>query len=285
MMSEAGASSWCLLMDPAWTASAEESEPPVASIMGLWPVHADGEVGRFRANPDYVPSVPGAPADPLDALFRALAARRAVPDQVRLLLRDSEFEMAVGAAGHPLVVRSPDDVPCVLVATSPWYRLSSVAAGSWRRVTIEELTDLLPDNTDVLFNPGSPGSLRLVATFVRSARQPSPEQLAAARTGLLPAAGEDLPMLAWRLGPEERSWEDVVAEVGSYDDKSWRVAGKILTIAGIRADPDPGRARLAEELRQVVAAELARTGDHERAAALANHHGASLGLRRIPEGG
>lgn len=199
-MSEASASSWYLLMDPEWTAGEDETEPPVASIMGLWPVDADGELGRFRANPGYRPRVADAPADPLDALFRALTARRAVPDQVRLLLRDSEFEVALWSAGRPLIVRSPDDVSCVLVATSPWYRLSTVEVESWRRVGVEELTDLLPDGTDVLFNPGSPGSLRLVRTFVRSARQPSPEQLTAARTSLPPAAGEDLRMLAWRLG-------------------------------------------------------------------------------------
>lgn len=205
MMPEPGASHWYLLMDPEWTASAEQTEPPVASIMGLWPVEADGELGRFRANPHYVPGVADAPADPLDALFRALTARRAVPDQVRLLLRDSELEVALGPAGHPLIVRSPDDVSCVLVATSPWYRLSSVAVESWRRVTIEELTDLLPAGTDVLFNPGSPGSLRLVSAFVRSARRLSPQQLAAARTGLPPAAGTGLRLLAWRLGfPEDQ---------------------------------------------------------------------------------
>lgn len=202
-----GDSNWYLLMDPGWAPAAEETEPPLASIMGLWAVGEDGELGRFRANPEYAPSDPNAPADPLDGLFRLLTARRAEPDQVRLLLRDSEVEVALGPGGGPLVVRSPDDVACLLVATSPAYRLASDKVGSWWRTGVEGLADLLPDGTDVLFNPGSPGSLRLVANFVRSARKPSAEQLASARTSLPTAAGEDLRLLAWRIEAEPNGEE------------------------------------------------------------------------------
>ncbi|WP_433261103.1 type VII secretion system-associated protein [Actinosynnema sp. CS-041913] len=206
MRPEARDAHWYLLMDPAWTATGEETEPPVESVMGLWPVDADAGLGRFRANPGYVPSDPEAPADPLDALFRLLTAGRPVAAQVRLLLRDSEYEVALGEDGDPLVVQSPDRVSCLLVATSPWYRSSSPEVASWQRVGIEELTDLLSAGADVLFNPGSPGSLRLVAAFVKSARHPSDKQLAAAWAGL-PAAGEDqLRMLAWRIpAPDDGS--------------------------------------------------------------------------------
>ena len=196
MPPEAGESNWYLLMDPQWTPTAAETEPPVGSIMGWWPVGEDGELGRFRGNPGYEPSDPDSPADPLDGLFRLLTARRAEPDQLRLLLRDSEFDVALGPGGGPLIVQSPDHVSCLLVATSPVYRLSSPQVGSWRRVGIEQLTGLVPDGVDVLFNPGSPGSLRLVAGFLRSARQPTAEQLASARTSM---AGEDLRILGWRV--------------------------------------------------------------------------------------
>lgn len=195
-------SNFYLLMDPQWRPTADETEPPVESIMGLWPVDADGELGRFRANPAYEPSDPDSPADPLDGLFRLLIAQQAEPDQLRLLLRDSEYEVALGPGGGPLIVQSPDDVSCLLVATSPAYRLDSPKVGSWRRMGIERLTDVLPDGIDVLFNPGSPGSVRLVATFVRSARQPTEEQLASARTSLPTAAGEELRILGWQLEPE-----------------------------------------------------------------------------------
>ena len=195
-----GEGNWYLLMDPQWMPTADETEPPVASIMGLWPVDENGELGRFRANPDYEPSDPDAPADPLDALFRMLIVRRAEPDQARLLLRDSEYEVALGPGGGPLIVPSPDEVDCLLVATSPAHRLDSPKVGSWRHVGIEQLTDLLPEGIDVLFNPGSPGSVRLVAAFVRSARKPTEQQLTNARTSLPTAAAEDLRMLGWQVG-------------------------------------------------------------------------------------
>ncbi|MFR9732067.1 type VII secretion system-associated protein [Saccharopolyspora sp. MS10] len=200
-----GDSRWYLLMDPGWAPSAEETEPPIESIMGLWPVGEDGELGRFRPNPGYAPTDPEAPADPLDGLFRMLTARRAEPDQLRLLLRDSELEVALGPGGGPLVVRSPDDVACLLVATSPSYRLDSDRVGSWWRTGVDGLADLLPAGTDVLFNPGSPGSLRLVADFIRSARELSAEQVASARTSLPTAAGEELRLLAWHIDPAEES--------------------------------------------------------------------------------
>lgn len=194
-----GEGNWYLLMDPQWTPTAEETEPPVTSIMGLWPVEENGELGRFRANPEYAPSDPDAPADPLDALFRMLIAGRAEPDQARLLLRDSEYEVALGPGGGPLIVPSPDEVDCLLVATSPAYRLDSPKVGSWRHIDIEQLAEILPEGIDVLFNAGSPGSVRLVAAFVRSARQPTQQQLANARTSLPASASADLRILGWQL--------------------------------------------------------------------------------------
>ncbi|MCA1185261.1 MULTISPECIES: type VII secretion system-associated protein [unclassified Saccharopolyspora] len=204
-MPDTGESRFYLLMDPGWAPSAAETEPPVEAIMGLWPAAEDGGLGRFRPNPGYAPTDPDAPADPLDGLFRMLTARRAEPDQLRLLLHDSELEVALGRGGGPLVVRSPDDVPCLLVATSPHYRLGSEQIGSWWRTGVDGLADLIPEGTDVLFNPGSPGSLRLVAGFVRSAREPSAEQRASARAGLPTAAGEQLRLLAWPIDPAEES--------------------------------------------------------------------------------
>ncbi|WP_410604743.1 type VII secretion system-associated protein [Amycolatopsis sp. lyj-90] len=157
---------WFLLMDPVWSPSSENDSPPIEAVVGLWPVEADGKVGKFRANPDYLPAGEDSPSDPLDAVLRLVLQGRAEPEQIQLMLRDSLFDIAMNGDGRPLVTKSPDDVPCCVVATGEAYR-RRIASPGWRRIDLGELTGLLADGIDVLFNPGGPASVRLAGDFMR----------------------------------------------------------------------------------------------------------------------
>ena len=158
--------SWFLLMDPAWSPRHENEAPPLEAVVGVWPLEDDGTVGKFRPNPDHVPADSGAPSDPLDAVFRLVMQGRAETGQIRLMLRDSLFDIAVNGDGRPLVTLSPDDVPCVVVATGEAHR-RRISSPRWRRIDLDDLVALLADAVDVLFNPGGPASLRLTGDFLR----------------------------------------------------------------------------------------------------------------------
>ncbi|SDY60033.1 hypothetical protein SAMN05216215_103030 [Saccharopolyspora shandongensis] len=176
---------WVFLIDPAWQAQFAENAregdateevsdgpaeqevevqgPPLEAVVGGWLVTADGTVGRFRANPDYVPSQPGSPTDPVDATLQLLVRGEIDSDALFAVLKESVFDVALDAAGRPIIAPSPDDVPSLLVSTAPAQR-HRVHADDWRaEVTAVELSDLLQEyQVDVLFNPGGPASVRLV---------------------------------------------------------------------------------------------------------------------------
>ncbi|MEV7044762.1 type VII secretion system-associated protein [Amycolatopsis sp. NPDC051061] len=157
---------WFLLMDPAWSPAAENDAPPVEAVVGLWPVAEDGGLGKFRANPAYVPADEHSPSDPLDAVLRLVLQGRAETEHIQLMVRDTLVDVAMNGDGCPLVTRSPDDVPCVVVATGEPHR-RRVAAPGWRRVDLAGLTGLLAEEVDVLFNPGGPAAVRLTGDFLR----------------------------------------------------------------------------------------------------------------------
>jgi hypothetical protein len=264
---------WTFMVDPAWRPAGDKDEPPWEAVVGGWFVQEDGEVSLFRPNPSYQPSRPDLPTDPLDVSLQLRGRGNGDADDVLAALQDVLLGVAVDEQGMALVAPAPDDVLSVLVTTAPRHRARVDAAG-WRDVTLAQLAEALPtEGVDVLLNPGAPASMRLTADTVRRTVAETETATGPDETGTEPPAGGEPPHLA------ERPWRSVVAEAGSYDEKSWRVAGKILLSMGIRADADSGRAWLVEELRQVVAAELARNRDHKRASALADRHGVSLGLK------
>jgi hypothetical protein len=156
---------WFLLMDPAWRPSAEDETPPEEAVVGLWPVE-DGVIGKFRPNPAYVPAGANSPSDPLDLVLRLMLDGRAEQWRLRLMLRDSLYDVALNGAGDPLVTTSPDGVPCVVVATGEPHR-ARLRTANWQRVDLVELVELLADGVDVLFNPGGPASVRLTGDFLR----------------------------------------------------------------------------------------------------------------------
>lgn len=183
-----------LLVDPDWEPSADETVPDDGAVVGRWPIASGGEVAAFRANPDYRPRAEDGATDALDALFRMAVAGDAVAEHIQLVLRDATLHVALGAAGRPVVAPSPDDVPCVVVATSDRHREQIEAAG-WQQADLLELVTLLPDQIDVLFNPSAPVSFRLVGDFVRDTVLLSDDEIAEAQQAVracLPARDQSL---------------------------------------------------------------------------------------------
>jgi hypothetical protein len=168
---------WFLLMDPAWLPSSENDPPPIEAVVGLWPVEEEGKIGKFRANPEYVPTDEDSPSDPLDAVLRLVLQGRAESEHIQLMLRDSLFDLAMNGDNRPLVTKSPDDIPCVVVATGEPHR-QRLASPDWRRIDLGELIELLPSEVDVLFNPGGPAAVRLAGDFLRETLMMDDEQIA-----------------------------------------------------------------------------------------------------------
>jgi hypothetical protein len=174
---------WVFLIDPVWQAensakaeggAGEPPRPPLEAVVGGWFVAEDGETGRFHANPDYEPSSPDSPTDPVDATLHLVVRGDGDADQLLSTMRESAFGIAVNAENTPVVVLSPDEVPCVLVATAPAHsrRISEVEGlpevAAWAEVSLEQLVGLLPEEgVDVLLNPGAPASMRLLAAVLR----------------------------------------------------------------------------------------------------------------------
>ncbi|WAL66532.1 type VII secretion system-associated protein [Amycolatopsis cynarae] len=168
---------WFLLMDPAWHPAAENDPPPIEAVVGLWPVEDEGKIGKFRANPEYVPKDGNSPSDPLDAVLRLVLQGRAEAEHIQLMLRDTLFDIAMNGDGRPLITKSPDGILCVVVATGAPHR-RRVAAPDWRRIDLDELVELLADEVDVLFNPGGPAAVRLTGELMRETLLLDDEQVA-----------------------------------------------------------------------------------------------------------
>ena len=169
-----------LLMDPDIEVDPRAAVPPLEAVMGAWPLDPDGTVGPFRSNPDYRPSTPHAAADPFDALLRLAGRGDATAEQLQLTLRDMLFDIALNGDGRPLVVRSPDGVPCVAIATSGMQQELAQAPG-WQRIDLITLVTMLPEETDVFFNPGVPMPFRLTADFIHDTLTMSDQEVAEAQ--------------------------------------------------------------------------------------------------------
>jgi len=158
-----------LLLDPDWRPQPGDGDvPPAEAVIGAWPLDADGSIGPFRGNPGYAPRDGDAAADPLDAVLRLTMRGRMEPGQLQLMLRDALLQVGLNGDGRPLVVRSPDDVRCVVVATGP-QQVRRISAPQWRRMDLTGVVSLLPDDVDVLVNPGGPVPFRLTGDFLREA--------------------------------------------------------------------------------------------------------------------
>ncbi|UQU64519.1 type VII secretion system-associated protein [Couchioplanes caeruleus] len=180
-MSDETFENYFVITDPAWEPEpgTDSDLPPIEAVVGVWPVAPDGSVGRFRPNPDYFPTDVDSPTDPLDALLRLTAAGTADAGQLQLILRQSLFDIAMNGDGRPILQPSPDDVLCVLLASSGSHR-RDLNLPLWRRCDLEALVTLLADDVDVLVNPSGPAMTRLSGGFVRAAFMASDDELTAA---------------------------------------------------------------------------------------------------------
>ncbi|WP_063838569.1 type VII secretion system-associated protein [Micromonospora haikouensis] len=195
------AAHYFLLMDPAWEPEPGEEVPPLEVVVGGWPVTDGGDIGAFRANPGYVPSDENAPTDPLDAVLRLVMSHRADAEQLQLVLRDSVLDIGMDGDGRPLVARSPDGVPCVVVATGPAHRARS-APPAWRRGDLDDLVTLLVDGVDVLVNPGGPAATRLTGEFVRETVLMTDAEVSAA-AGRCLRADDRVAVVRWDTPPAD----------------------------------------------------------------------------------
>ncbi|TVT57823.1 type VII secretion system-associated protein [Amycolatopsis rhizosphaerae] len=156
-----------LVIDPLWTSSPEEPDPPVTAIAGAWEYTAEGLRGRFQPNPVYRPTSPDSPLDPVDEVLRRLARDGGGADDLPSALRTTMLGIAVDERGVALVRPAPDGLDAVLVTTAPGHR-TRVPAPAWRDVTLERLAAALPaKGVDVLLNPGAPASMRVPADGIR----------------------------------------------------------------------------------------------------------------------
>jgi hypothetical protein len=193
---------WFLLMDPAWRPVAENDAPPIEAVVGLWPLEDGVAVGKFRPNPEYLPADENSPSDPLDAVLRLVLRGRAKTDHIRLMLRDTLFDIAIDGTREPLITKSPDDISCVVVATGEPHR-ARVRAPGWRRIDLDELVELLADEIDVLFNPAGPASVRLTGDFMRETTLMDDDQIAELYAGFSDADG--LRVIPWELSEGEQA--------------------------------------------------------------------------------
>ena len=189
-----------LLMDPDWRPGPDDDVPPIEAVVGAWPLDQDGSVGAFHGNPDYAPRDGDAAADPVDAVLRLTMQGRMAAGQLQLLIRDALFQVALNGDGRPLVVLSPDDVRCVVVATGT-RQVRRISAPEWRRMDLTGVVSLLPDEVDVLLNPGGPVPFRLTGDFLRETMFMSDDDVAGAYEAFRAQdAGRGAEVLPWVVG-------------------------------------------------------------------------------------
>ncbi|MEV5540964.1 type VII secretion system-associated protein [Saccharopolyspora shandongensis] len=163
----AEAGRWHLVTDPAWQAADEQDQPPVTAVVGGWYLDDDGVVGRFQPNPDYEPSSPGLPTDPVDAAMQRVADGGSGDDEVLERLRQVRLGIAISDEGKTIVAPAPDDVPAVLVTTAAAHR-ERVRVDRWLELTIGELAaGTTKAGVDVLLNPGAAVSMRIQADALK----------------------------------------------------------------------------------------------------------------------
>ncbi|TDD55073.1 type VII secretion system-associated protein [Saccharopolyspora elongata] len=160
---------WALVIDPAWQPESDEDEPPNEAVLGSWQIGADGTVSAFQANPDYVPSREDSATDPVDAVLQLVARGDYSGEALLEAMRDALLLIALDDESNAVVTLSPDEVPSVLVATSPVHA-RRVDVPTWHEITAQALADSLPDEgVDVLLNPGAPMSMRVLASSLKHA--------------------------------------------------------------------------------------------------------------------
>ncbi|NWJ74070.1 type VII secretion system-associated protein [Pseudonocardia sp. ICBG1122] len=163
------------LIDPAWHPTPEQPAPGPAQVVGAWILRADGGVEGFQTNPDYAPTDPGSPTDPVDAVLQVLSLDRAdglrPEDETTELLDTVLVEARLGVAldrDGVAIVRPAPGGGVVPVVTAAAHRDRVAGVASWRETTAAELAAALPtDGVDVVLNPDSPSPGLVTAAMLR----------------------------------------------------------------------------------------------------------------------
>jgi hypothetical protein len=142
--------------------------PPAEAIVGGWRLEEDGKLGPFQPNPGYRPHTPSTPSDPIDAVLRLIAAGEHRGDQIISTLIHTVVEIACDEQNQPHIALSPDDIPCVVVVTAEIHK-QRVTVPRWLSVLGARLPQIVPDGTDIWFNPGSDHQFRLATNAIRAA--------------------------------------------------------------------------------------------------------------------
>ncbi|MGI5221500.1 type VII secretion system-associated protein [Nocardia sp. CA-290969] len=157
---------WFLLLDPAYRPEPADSALPVAGIVGGWMVTAEGVVGPFEPNPEYIPADESSPTDPVDSILRRIASGEQLAEDLIESLRNAVVEIGCDEEGRPLIGTAPDGAYCVVIATAGAQK-RAVEVDRWWPVLGDELADIVPPDTDLLLNPGGVAPFRLTAGALR----------------------------------------------------------------------------------------------------------------------
>ncbi|MGX7828834.1 type VII secretion system-associated protein [Actinokineospora sp. 24-640] len=170
---------WHVLVDPAWLPGSDTDSPPPERVVGGWPLR-DGVPGKFRANPAHEPGT-DSPSDPIDAVLRLIQRGEAEPGQLRPLLRETVFEVAVHPEGHLLVTGAPNGVPCVVAATARVHQ-DRTGLAHWHPADLGDLADVFADRVGLLLNPGALAGIRLEADFLIDTARMGEDEVVAIRS-------------------------------------------------------------------------------------------------------
>ncbi|WP_328406212.1 type VII secretion system-associated protein [Nocardia sp. NBC_00403] len=157
---------WLVVLDPGWTATDTEPEPPVTALVGGWRVHEDGTAGPFEPNPQYMPLDGATPSDPIDAILRRIVAGEPLAEELLTTIQNSIIEVACHTIDQPAVTDAPDGRPCIVVATATLQKTGIQVAG-WQALVGANLGDITPAGVDILINPVGSAPFRLHANRIR----------------------------------------------------------------------------------------------------------------------
>lgn len=157
---------WLLLVDPVYRPEPADPQLPPAVIVGGWRVTADGVVGPFEPNPEYVPPNETSPTDPVDAILRRIAAGEQLAADLVDSVRNTVVEIGCDEEGRPLIGTAPDGAYCVVIATAGMQK-RGVDVDRWWPVLGGTLVDIVPPDTDLLLNPAGVAPFRLTVDALR----------------------------------------------------------------------------------------------------------------------
>ncbi|MFZ3554499.1 type VII secretion system-associated protein [Streptomyces sp. BH055] len=155
---------WIGVADPEWT---EELPPPQWAVLGEWRSDDGGDVGEFRANPQYRPSARmlgwPEPTDPVDAAAQRAATGYGPAEDAAAALADAEVTVVRAPDGAPLTAAGRDGEQVVLLFTSAAHEFMSATLRHDRLPARELARALSGSGALLLANAGAAAPLLVPA--------------------------------------------------------------------------------------------------------------------------